>query len=268
MRGPRGSLCTYQWKVWRVLPFGLVMTPRLFTKLLAPVATNLHLRTMSMYPYIDDIFHAQLSQQSVSLTGDASVRLHLCLGFIIKLVKSSLVPSQGMIHIGAWIDTQRHLVMPTQDKVQEITLAAQDLLYQGRATAAHLQSVVGLMASCHATVPLSLFYLRPMFSHLARKFKRNGDRVSTVIPLSPPVLVMMISQFNGTTTPKGSYSAKTGVNRCYDPPVLEALQFWANPSRLVEGGPLGFVPASQTLATDVSNHGWATVLNGRRCAGT
>ncbi len=68
---------------------------RLFTKLLAPVAAHLHLGTMSMYPYIDDIFHAQMSQELVSATKDASVRLHLRVGFIINLAKSSLVPSQG-----------------------------------------------------------------------------------------------------------------------------------------------------------------------------
>ena len=38
-------------------------------------------------------------------TRDASIRLHLQLSFIINLAKSSLVPSQVMIHLGADIDT-------------------------------------------------------------------------------------------------------------------------------------------------------------------
>ncbi len=233
LRDQRGFLRIYQ---WRVLPFGLATAPRLFTKLLAPVAAHLHLGNMSMCPYIDDIFHAQMSQEMVSATRDASVRLHLHLGFIINLAKSFLVPSQGMVHLGAWIDTFREIVMPTQNKVQEISSAAQELMSQGSATAAHLQSVVGLMASCHATVPLCLFHLRPISSLLKRKFKMNRDKVTKNIPLSPP--------------------------------VLEALQFWSDPSRLVEGVPLWFVPASQILTTDASNHGWGAVLDGRKCAGT
>ncbi len=53
-----------------------------------------------------------------------------------------------------------------------------------------------------------------------------------------------------------------------DPLVLEALQFWVDPSHLVEGVPLGFIPASQTLTTDASNHGWGAALDRRSCAGT
>ncbi len=73
---------------WGALPFGLTTAPRVFTKLLAPIAmiaACLHLRNMYMYPYIDDIFHAQISRDSVILTRDASVRLHLQLGFVINL---------------------------------------------------------------------------------------------------------------------------------------------------------------------------------------
>ncbi len=115
--------------------------PRLFAKLLALVAAHLHLGTMSMYLYIDDIFHAQMSLELVSVTRDASVCLHLRLGFIINLARSSLVPSQGMVHLGAWIEFFRAVVMLMQDKVQEISSAARDLISQGSATAAHLQSV-------------------------------------------------------------------------------------------------------------------------------
>ncbi len=39
LRDQHGSLQIYQ---WRVLPFGLATAPRLFTKLLAPVAAHFH----------------------------------------------------------------------------------------------------------------------------------------------------------------------------------------------------------------------------------
>ncbi len=110
-----------------------------------------------MYPYIDDIFHAQMSRELVSATRDASVRLHLRLGFIINLMKSSLDPSQGMVHLGAWIDTFRGVVMPTQDKFQEIRSGARDLMSQGSDTAARLQSVVGLMAFAMPPSPCACF---------------------------------------------------------------------------------------------------------------
>ncbi len=117
LRDQRGILRVYQ---WAVLPFRLATAPRVFTKILAPITAHLHLRNMSVYPYIDDIFDAQISRDSVILTRDASVRLHLQLGFVINLAKSSLIPSQVMTHLGAWIDTLNGRVSPSLDTVQDI----------------------------------------------------------------------------------------------------------------------------------------------------
>ena len=98
LRNAEGALTVYQWKV---LPFGLASAPRVFTKILAPVAAHLHLQGCLMYPYIDDIFHAQASQHQVAQTRDISLRCHLLLGFVINVTKSALVPSQVMLHLGA-----------------------------------------------------------------------------------------------------------------------------------------------------------------------
>ena len=125
LRDHQGILRIYQ---WGVLPFGLATAPRVFTKLLAPIAAHLHLRNKSMYPYMDDIFHAHISRDSVILTQDASERLYLQPGFVINLAKSSLIPSQVMTWLGAWIDTFNGLVRPSLEKVQEITQESADLL--------------------------------------------------------------------------------------------------------------------------------------------
>ncbi len=50
------------------LPFGLATTPRVFTKLLAPIVGHLYLSNMCTYPYMDDIFHAQISKDLVIAT--------------------------------------------------------------------------------------------------------------------------------------------------------------------------------------------------------
>ncbi len=216
LKDQHGILCVYQ---WRMLPFGLATAPRVFTELLAPIAAHLHLRNMSMYPYIDDIFHAQISRESVIMTQDTSVHLHLQLGFVINLAKSSLIPSQVMTHLGAWIDTLNGLVRPSLDKVQEINQVSANLLANGFVSAGCLQNIVGLMAACHATVPLCLVRLRPLSSHLSRNFKWRLDPSKKIISLDVPE-------------------------------VVEALQFWSDPSRVAEGVPLGYQPSGQTLTTE------------------
>ncbi len=104
-------LCIYQ---RGVLLFSLATAPRVFTKLLAPIAARLHLRNMSMYPHID-IFNAQISRDWIILTQDASVCPYLQLRFTVNLAKSSLIPSQVMTHLGAGIDTLNGLVKPSLD---------------------------------------------------------------------------------------------------------------------------------------------------------
>ncbi len=79
LRSPAGKLIVYQWKV---LPFGLATAPRFFTKLLASLAAHLHLQGCLMYPYIDDIFHAQASINQTSRTHDLSLLCHFKLGFV------------------------------------------------------------------------------------------------------------------------------------------------------------------------------------------
>ncbi len=79
-------------------------------------------------PFIDDILYAQISRDWVIVTQDTSICLHLQLGFIINLAKSSLIPSQVMTHLGARIDTLSGLVKPSLDKIQEINRVSLDLL--------------------------------------------------------------------------------------------------------------------------------------------
>ena len=119
-----------------------------WSQLLAPLGAHLHFKTMSMFPYIDDSFHAQASPLATERTRDASVRLHLRMGFIINLKKSSLVPCQVMIHLGALIDTFLGVFRPTPGKVQEISLLSQVLLENGFISVRGLQQVVGTFAAC------------------------------------------------------------------------------------------------------------------------
>ncbi len=109
--------------------------------------------------------------------------LHLQLGFTINLAKYSLVPSQVMMHISAWIDTLSGLVKPTPGKIQDINLVSRSLPAGVFASVGCLQSMVGLMGSCDATVPLCLFRLR-LFSYcLSRNFKQRSETISKIIPL-------------------------------------------------------------------------------------
>ena len=100
-----------------------------FTKLLTLAATHFN------------IFHAQDLEVSIVSIRDA---------------KRSFVPSHVMTHLKTIIDTLLGVVKPTPDKTWEITLMSQAILTEGPA------SVEQKLVSLHATVPLCLFWLRPI----------------------------------------------------------------------------------------------------------
>ncbi len=119
-------------------------------------------------------------------TTDANVRLHLGMGFIINLKKSSLIPSQVMVHIGALVGTLLGIIRPIPDKVREISLLSQNLLASGSISMRGLQQVVGTFAACHTMFPLCLFRPRPIFTLLSRNFKQGRDNLSKKISLQEP----------------------------------------------------------------------------------
>ncbi len=101
-----------------------LLPPKFYSKLLAAVAEHLHLHGCLMYPYVDDIFHAQASANQAARTCDCSLCCYFMLGFIINLQKSSLVPSQLMLHLGALIDTARGLVFSSLVRTEMIVVGS------------------------------------------------------------------------------------------------------------------------------------------------
>ncbi len=78
--------------------------PRMFTKLLGPVAAHLHLWGCLMYPYTDNIFHVRVSFHQVSHIGDISLCCHFKVGLCDIHVNLSRLFSQS----GTWCSIWEH----------------------------------------------------------------------------------------------------------------------------------------------------------------
>ena len=81
----------YQFKV---LPFGLTTTPRVFTKVLAVVAAQLRREGIPVFPYLDDSLMTVRTPSLVSQYLQRTSHLLHDLGFSLNVPKSHLVPSQ------------------------------------------------------------------------------------------------------------------------------------------------------------------------------
>ena len=183
-RDPQGVLMRYQWKV---LPFGLSTAPRVFTKIVAPLAGHLHARGIPLYPYIDDMFLNKRLRPQVLVSRDQALVTFLRAGFIINLKKSTLIPTQDLVHLGGRILSSRGVVLPPAPRVQSLLEAAREFQIRDTLTARQFLSYTGLMTSCIPMIPLCLFRVRPLTMHLLDHYSPGVDSLQKPIPLREPV---------------------------------------------------------------------------------
>ena len=147
-----------------------------------------------------------------------TLRCHFKLSFIINPKKSALVRSQVMLRTSdrpsffhPWLEQKIH--------------ATQDLLGLSQVSARHLCQVTGLLASCHALVPLCMFHLPPLSTLLRDQFNMRVDHTSKLILLSSPV-------------------------------IRSTLEFWSLQEHVSQAVPLQPLPPTHVLTMDASTYGW------------
>jgi hypothetical protein len=90
---------------FRVLPFGLFLSPRVFTRVVAAALAPLQKQGMKVLPYLDDWLVCAPSQSQVA--GDTARLLQHAarLGLTVNLLKSLLDPSQQVTYLGMVLDS-------------------------------------------------------------------------------------------------------------------------------------------------------------------
>lgn len=151
---------------YRALPFGLKSSPRVFTKILVTLVAHLHVQEMALFPYLNDILVKAPSraqgEEAIQRTPDC-LRAH---GFVINIEKSTLTPSQSIIHLGVQIDTQWDKVFISVDRAQKTNHLLRQVLDQNTLKLTDLMRLLGMMVSCQGMVAWSRFHLRPLHRFL------------------------------------------------------------------------------------------------------
>nr|XP_061795427.1 uncharacterized protein LOC133586985 [Nerophis lumbriciformis] len=229
----------YRGRHWqfRVLPFGLSLSPRVFTRVVRAGLAPLQSVGMKILPYLDDWLLCAPSRAQAY--GDTAVLLaHVDrLGIRVNLGKSCLVPSQQATFLGVSLDSVAMLARPSSRRVEAaLRLLSHFPVGQVRPYLTFLR-LLGVLTSLTAVVPLGLLFLRPLQRWLngfrldARRHRRRLLRVS---------------------------------GRC-----AVALAPWRNGAFLLEGVPLGVAPVRrEVVTTDASRLGWGAVWQRRAARGS
>ena len=94
---------------FRVLPFGLSIAPRVFTKLVTAALNQLRLKGVQIVAYLDDLLVWARTREQCERDVRVATDFLVSLGFHINYKKSRLVPSQ----VFEWLGIQWNLVQST-----------------------------------------------------------------------------------------------------------------------------------------------------------
>jgi len=143
----------YQNRVYefQCLPFGLSSAPGAFTKTLKPVLAVLPSLGIRIVIYIDDM--QLLHQQSKVLQRMFAQVVSFLekLGFLVKIEKCSVTPSQCIVFLGAKLDSTTTTISLPQPKLSTILDTCQVLLAQGCAPMRTLSTLLGRMSHASQT---------------------------------------------------------------------------------------------------------------------
>ena len=144
------------------LPFGLSSAPRIFTKLLKPVAAFLRKQGYRIIIYLDDfLLFASSKEEALRLT-QMSLSLLQSLGFLINWTKSTLSPVQSITYLGFVISSVDMTIYLPKAKVQRVYAVCNNALSQPKMSGRQLASLLGTLESCRLAIWVALLHLRAL----------------------------------------------------------------------------------------------------------
>ncbi|XP_030219303.1 uncharacterized protein LOC115548682 [Gadus morhua] len=221
---------------FRVLPFGLSLSPRVFTRVVAAALAPLQKQGTKVLPYLDDWLICAPSQ-SQAARDTARLLLHVArLGLTVNFVKSRLDPSQRVAYLGMVLDSDAVRAYLSPQRVTDILLCLPRFGYGRMVPFIFCLQLLGKLTAASAVVPLGLLSLRPMQMWL------NSLHLD----------------------PKWHRHRKVRVSR----QCLFSLSPWRKRLYMSVGVPMGTIPSRRELVTtDACLSGWGAVWQGRTAQG-
>ena len=212
----------------KVLPFGLLLAPRTFTKCMDAALAPLRRQGVRIASYLDDWLICAPSERQVRR--DTEVVLAHLRRLGLNREKSCLIPSRTVTYLGLVLDSNvmRASLTPKRLSVLREHLSRFSVMKQ--VTMKFGRRLLGLLAAGTQAVPLGLLHMRPLQQWFAR------HRVS---PLEDGRRLL----------PSG-------------PDCQAAVAWWLTTPGLQGGVPMGPVCSRVTISTDASMRGWGAVCQG------
>ena len=221
---------------YTVLPFGLSLAPRTFTKCMDAALAPLRLRGMRVMNYLDDWLILARSRSEL-IEHRAALLEHLeKLGLTVNWAKSSLFPSQKISFLGTVLDSLSMTARLSPERGLNIQHVAKSFRHGSIVPLKRFQKMLGLMASAASVLQLGLLRMRPLQMWLKARV--------------PP-----------RAWTKGLLRLRVDLQ------CVSALEPWKVTDWYQSGVCLGTTSSVKVVSTDASTSGWGALLEGRPLAG-
>ena len=145
---------------YRVLPFGLSLSPRVFVRCTEAAIAPLRRQGIRLATYLDDWLLLAQSEQEARAHTRILVRHLFDLGFVINAEKSMLSPARDIIFLGLSLDSVTFTARLSAERVKTFR-ACLALFHPGKSVQFRLcLRLLGLMASAILVVHLGRLHMR------------------------------------------------------------------------------------------------------------
>ncbi len=224
---------------YRVLPFGLSLSPRGFTKVAKAALVPLREQGVRILNYLDDWLILAQSQDQLCEHRDW-VLSHLSrLGLRVNWEKSKLSPMQRISFLGMELDSVSQTARLTQERAQSVLNCLNTFKNRTAALLKQFQRLLGHMAAAAAVTPLGLLHMRPLQHWLHGRVPRWA--------------------WQSGTLRLGAVQVTPACRQTFTP--------WSDLSFLWAGVPLEQVSRHAVVYTNASAKGWGATFNGHAVSG-
>ncbi|KAI2653857.1 Transposon Ty3-G Gag-Pol polyprotein [Labeo rohita] len=160
---------------YRVLPFGLALSPRTFTKCVDAALAPLRLQGIRILNYIDDWLILAQSEMVAVRHRDVVLAHMKALGLRLNAKKSVLSPLQRTTYLGVVWDSTTMQARLSPARIESILTAVKRVKEGQSLTVKRFQQLLGLMAAASNVIPFGLLYMRPLQWWLKTKGFSRGE---------------------------------------------------------------------------------------------
>ena len=231
-------LC-FQWRnqsfTFQGLPFGLNTAPRVFTKLIKPIAAYLQKRGIRIVVYLDDFLILGSSIEESRANTLLTLDLLQWLGFTINWEKSILDPTQSLTFLGLSINSVTMTLSLPEKKILNIQNKCQKILSNPTSSAREVASLIGTLEAARPAIWQAPLHYRYLQIQLIRS--------------------LQVSQHN--------YETRMSLNSN----AQAELHWWYQNVPTINGSPINPPAPDLCITSDASKAGWGAWCQGSTANG-